>query len=99
MGPKTVFARVADERRDLDVVQVLIAMGQDFTGKTSRRISVSGSMNPMPAMRAPVVNFDFAGPTSCDECLSIAGCDNHQNPVQIFGGRRVSRTTVLKKDF
>jgi HlyD family secretion protein len=40
MGPKTVFARVADERRDLDVVQVLIAMGPDFNFPVGLRVDV-----------------------------------------------------------
>ena len=40
MGPKTVFARVADERRDLDVVQVLIEMGPDFQFPVGLRVDV-----------------------------------------------------------
>lgn len=40
MGPKTVFARVADERRDLDVVQVLIDMGPDFQFPVGLRTDV-----------------------------------------------------------
>jgi HlyD family secretion protein len=40
MGPKTVFARVADERRDLDVVQVLIEMGPEFNFPVGLRVDV-----------------------------------------------------------
>jgi HlyD family secretion protein len=40
MGPKTVFARVADERRDLDVVQVLIDMGPDINLPVGLRVDV-----------------------------------------------------------
>jgi HlyD family secretion protein len=40
MGPKTVFARVADERRDLDVVQVLIDLGPEFQFPVGLRVDV-----------------------------------------------------------
>lgn len=40
MGPKTVFSRVADERRDLDVVQVLVDMAPDFHYPAGLRVDV-----------------------------------------------------------
>jgi HlyD family secretion protein len=40
MGPKTVFARVADERRDLDVVQVLLEIGPEFNFPVGLRVDV-----------------------------------------------------------
>jgi HlyD family secretion protein len=47
MRPKTVFARVADERRDLDVVQVLIDMGPDFQFPVGLRVDVYLERTPL----------------------------------------------------
>jgi multidrug resistance efflux pump len=40
MGPKTVFSRAADERMDLDVVQLLIDLPQDFHFPVGLRVDV-----------------------------------------------------------
>jgi multidrug resistance efflux pump len=40
MGRKTVFARTAAERKDLDVLCVLIAMAEDFTAPAGLRVDV-----------------------------------------------------------
>jgi HlyD family secretion protein len=40
MGKKTVFARTAQERKDLDVLQVLIEMEKPFSGPVGLRVDV-----------------------------------------------------------
>jgi multidrug resistance efflux pump len=40
MGRKTVFARTAAERKDLDVLGVLIAVAEDFTAPAGLRVDV-----------------------------------------------------------
>jgi multidrug resistance efflux pump len=40
MGPKTVFTRAASERKDLDVLQILIDMDQTFSAPAGLRVDV-----------------------------------------------------------
>jgi multidrug resistance efflux pump len=46
MGKRTVFTRSSAERKDLDIVQVFIDMGQDFTSPAGLRVDVAIEIGP-----------------------------------------------------
>ncbi len=51
MGDKTVFLRTPSERKDLNVLQVLIDLGPDVRAPAGLQVDVQveGSANPLPA--------------------------------------------------
>jgi HlyD family secretion protein len=52
MGPKTVFARSAVERVDLDVVQLFVDMPADFQAPVGLRVDVRIDASAPPTMKS-----------------------------------------------
>jgi HlyD family secretion protein len=62
MGKRTIFTRSSTERKDLDVVQVFIAMGADFVAPAGLRVDVAITIDPKAASYESASPPDAAKP-------------------------------------
>ena len=68
MGKRTVFTRSCTERKDLDVVQVFVDMGTDFTAPAGLRVDV-----------AITVESDISAPRPTSDAGRCA--NEHHRPI------------------